>query len=537
MLIALRLATGVGEALVFVGSGTIVADIAPVDRRGEALSIYTIGVWGGLAIGPIVGRGDSRRRPLRPRVARGGGMCRDRGAGGPRASRDPSRDRRSSRRGKLIHPAAHPHRASSSSPPSSGSRASTRSSRSTHASSGSTASVRSSSSTRRHHRRDPDRRTAAARSARAEAGVGSRARPARRRASLIDRPLEHASRASTSGRSCSPSGQALAFPSLMTLAVDGAPPASGAPSSGTFTAFADVGFARRRGQPRRRGVRRRLRRRLRRGRCRIAGRSPRARPHATVGRVPHGESVVGSTRWRRESSGEVGSRSRGSSSAAGTSAASARRRRSSGRGSRATRRSGSWTPPGSSGSRTFDTADAYGGGRSETWIGEWLATKGAAVRDAITIETKTFNPMEARARTTACRGHRIRRQIETSLERLGRRAGRAVHGARARREHAARGDAARVRRARARRQGRRRRRVQLHRRAARRGGRDLGARGPHALRVGAELVLAPRPGRRRDRLPGLPRARPRLRGVRPARRRLARRQLPARRAPIRRDRG
>jgi len=44
---------------------------------------------------------------------------------------------------------------------------------------------------------------------------------------------------------------------------------------------------------------------------------------------------------------------------------------------------------------TFDTADAYGGGRSETWIGEWLASKGSAVRDAITIETKTFNPMEA----------------------------------------------------------------------------------------------------------------------------------------------
>ena len=28
------------------------------------------------------------------------------------------------------------------------------------------------------------------------------------------------------------------------------------------------------------------------------------------------------------------------------------------------------------GIRTFDTADAYGGGRSETWIGEWLAAKG-----------------------------------------------------------------------------------------------------------------------------------------------------------------
>jgi len=44
-LIALRLVTGVGEALVFVGTGTIVADLAPVDRRGEALSIYTIGFW------------------------------------------------------------------------------------------------------------------------------------------------------------------------------------------------------------------------------------------------------------------------------------------------------------------------------------------------------------------------------------------------------------------------------------------------------------------------------------------------------------
>src|SRR6476646_7897770 len=44
------------------------------------------------------------------------------------------------------------------------------------------------------------------------------------------------------------------------------------------------------------------------------------------------------------------------------------------------------------GIRTFDTADAYGGGRSATWIGEWIATKGADARDALTVETKTFNP-------------------------------------------------------------------------------------------------------------------------------------------------
>ena len=67
---------------------------------------------------------------------------------------------------------------------------------------------------------------------------------------------------------------------------------------------------------------------------------------------------------------------------------------------------------------TFDTADAYGGGRSETWIGEWLAAKGAAVRDAITIETKTFNPMTDGGDRGLSR-HRIRRQIATSLERLG----------------------------------------------------------------------------------------------------------------------
>jgi 1-deoxyxylulose-5-phosphate synthase len=67
---------------------------------------------------------------------------------------------------------------------------------------------------------------------------------------------------------------------------------------------------------------------------------------------------------------------------------------------------------------TFDTADAYGGGRSETWIGEWLATKRPAIRDAITIETKTFNPMAEGADRGLSR-HRILRQIETSLQRLG----------------------------------------------------------------------------------------------------------------------
>ena len=66
----------------------------------------------------------------------------------------------------------------------------------------------------------------------------------------------------------------------------------------------------------------------------------------------------------------------------------------------------------------FDTADAYGGGRSETWIGEWLATKDASVRERIVIETKTFNPTEAGADHGLSRA-RIHRQIDASLQRLG----------------------------------------------------------------------------------------------------------------------
>jgi aryl-alcohol dehydrogenase-like predicted oxidoreductase len=67
---------------------------------------------------------------------------------------------------------------------------------------------------------------------------------------------------------------------------------------------------------------------------------------------------------------------------------------------------------------TFDTADAYGGGRSESFIGSWLAAKGADVRDRIVLATKTYNPMSENGDRGLSR-ERIRRQIATSLERLG----------------------------------------------------------------------------------------------------------------------
>ncbi len=63
---------------------------------------------------------------------------------------------------------------------------------------------------------------------------------------------------------------------------------------------------------------------------------------------------------------------------------------------------------------TFDTADAYGGGASETAIGNWLHARGHRPE----IVTKTYNPMSAGADKGLART-RVTRQLESSLERLG----------------------------------------------------------------------------------------------------------------------
>jgi aryl-alcohol dehydrogenase-like predicted oxidoreductase len=70
------------------------------------------------------------------------------------------------------------------------------------------------------------------------------------------------------------------------------------------------------------------------------------------------------------------------------------------------------------GINTFDTADAYGGGRSETFIGDWLRTKGPEVRDEIVLATKTFNPMDE-GEDHGLAPARVKRQLESSLRRLG----------------------------------------------------------------------------------------------------------------------
>jgi MFS family permease len=54
-LVGTRLLAGLGEAAFFVGAATMITDLAPETRRGEALSYWSIAVYGGLAFGPFFG--------------------------------------------------------------------------------------------------------------------------------------------------------------------------------------------------------------------------------------------------------------------------------------------------------------------------------------------------------------------------------------------------------------------------------------------------------------------------------------------------
>jgi aryl-alcohol dehydrogenase-like predicted oxidoreductase len=67
------------------------------------------------------------------------------------------------------------------------------------------------------------------------------------------------------------------------------------------------------------------------------------------------------------------------------------------------------------GIRSFDTADAYGGGRSETWIGRWRARTGHEP----VVTTKVFHSVAGDPADRGLARDRILRQIDGSLARLG----------------------------------------------------------------------------------------------------------------------
>jgi len=55
--LVLRAFTGVGEAALFVGGASLIADLAPAHRRAEAASYFSVAVFGGIGVGPAFAEG------------------------------------------------------------------------------------------------------------------------------------------------------------------------------------------------------------------------------------------------------------------------------------------------------------------------------------------------------------------------------------------------------------------------------------------------------------------------------------------------
>lgn len=55
LLLVLRVLSGAGEGALYMAPATVVNDLAPPDRRGEAVSLYSLSIWGGLAVGAPLG--------------------------------------------------------------------------------------------------------------------------------------------------------------------------------------------------------------------------------------------------------------------------------------------------------------------------------------------------------------------------------------------------------------------------------------------------------------------------------------------------
>ena len=70
------------------------------------------------------------------------------------------------------------------------------------------------------------------------------------------------------------------------------------------------------------------------------------------------------------------------------------------------------------GINVFDTADAYGGGRSEASIGRWLASRGSRARGRVLVSSKVFNPVGPGPNDRGLSRRRILTQVEASLRRL-----------------------------------------------------------------------------------------------------------------------
>src|SRR3954447_17825800 len=53
-LVFARLVLGIGDGWVFTAGATWIVDLAPESRRGQAIGMFGLAVWGGLAFGPVL---------------------------------------------------------------------------------------------------------------------------------------------------------------------------------------------------------------------------------------------------------------------------------------------------------------------------------------------------------------------------------------------------------------------------------------------------------------------------------------------------
>jgi len=71
------------------------------------------------------------------------------------------------------------------------------------------------------------------------------------------------------------------------------------------------------------------------------------------------------------------------------------------------------------GLRRFDTANTYGGGASESFLGKWLRAREPSLRQEAQIATKVGNPHGSPPGETPLSGTQIAFHLDRSLERLG----------------------------------------------------------------------------------------------------------------------
>lgn len=75
ILVGLRMLTGLGEASAFVGAATAAQDLAPDHRRAEAASYFSLAVYTGMGLGPLLGEYLARTGGFDLVCLVAGGLC------------------------------------------------------------------------------------------------------------------------------------------------------------------------------------------------------------------------------------------------------------------------------------------------------------------------------------------------------------------------------------------------------------------------------------------------------------------------------